>query len=54
MKYNVEAQQKSNGEWKVNVSADIPYFRYLELKKEFEEIMEENGFPILKFVGADT
>lgn len=53
MKYNIEAHQNANGKWKVNVKADIPYFQYLELKKQVIETMEEHGFPIQKLVGVD-
>lgn len=50
--YNINAKQRANGKWKVTVQADIPYFRYLEFKKEVEEAMEDHGFPIQKLVGV--
>ena len=53
MKNSIESNQMSNGEWKITVKADLPYFQYLDYKKSVEELMEENGFPILRLVGVD-
>ncbi len=43
----------ANGDWKLKVKTNLPYFQHNDFKKGVEETMEENGFPILKLVGAD-
>ena len=43
----------TNGYWKLKVKTDLPFFQHLDFKKNVEDIMEENGFPILKLVGVD-
>jgi len=53
MKYNIEAHQTANGDWKLHVYADVPYFQYLDFKKQVKETMEDHGFPIQKLVGVD-
>lgn len=53
MKNSIEASQMTNGEWKLRVKTDLPYFQHVDFKKDVEQLMEENGFPILKLVGVD-
>jgi len=54
MKYNIESRQAKNGEWKVYVKGNMPYYERTALERRVKEVMEENGFPIFKLMGVDA
>jgi len=53
MKYKIELKQAKNGQWKVKVKANVPYYKTLEFERKVKEAMEENGFTLFKLMGVD-